>query len=85
MPHYVYILYSERFGRYYVGSCQNIEERLLRHNAGATTSTKAYRPWQLVYSEKYETKTEAIKREFEIKKKKSRKYIEYIIESSSTG
>jgi putative endonuclease len=79
MPHYVYILCSERFGRYYVGSCQNIEERLLRHNAGATTSTKAYRPWQLVYSEKYETKTEALTRELEIKKKESRKNIEYLM------
>jgi putative endonuclease len=79
MPYYVYILYSESFDRYYVGSCLNVEERLLRHNAGATSSTKAYRPWHVVYTEEYETKTDALKREIAIKKKKSRKYIEYLI------
>ncbi|MDA3840455.1 MAG: GIY-YIG nuclease family protein [Patescibacteria group bacterium] len=79
MPHYVYILYSESFGRYYVGSCINIDQRLDRHNAGATSSTKPYRPWVVVYSEEYSTKGEAIKRELQIKKKKSRKYIEWLL------
>ncbi|HPR61504.1 MAG TPA: GIY-YIG nuclease family protein [Prolixibacteraceae bacterium] len=79
MPHYVYILYSEHFGRYYIGSCQNIEERLLRHNSGATPSTKPYRPWKVVYTETLENKSDALKRELEIKKKKSRKYIEYLM------
>jgi putative endonuclease len=32
-------------------------------------------PWELKYYEKYESKSEALKREREIKNKKSRKYI----------
>ncbi len=36
-------------------------------------------PWRLVYFEMFETRTEAIKRENEIKSKKSRKYIEVLI------
>ncbi|NLI23250.1 MAG: GIY-YIG nuclease family protein, partial [Bacteroidales bacterium] len=46
-------------------------ERLEEHNAGATTSTRRGRPWKLVYIEPYESKTDAIKREIEIKKMKS--------------
>ena len=36
-------------------------------------------PWKIVYKEKYNTKSEAMKREYEIKRKKSRKYIESLI------
>jgi putative endonuclease len=41
--------------------------------------TKRGIPWELVYCEKFKTKTEALKREREIKRKKSRKYIEGLI------
>ena len=47
---------------YYVGSTHNQEERLEEHNAGATTSTSGGRPWKLVYIERYESETGAIKR-----------------------
>ena len=65
------------------GSCSDIDERIKRHNEGATPSTKTGRPWKLVYSESYETNSDALKREREIKSKKSRKYIEYLISSKS--
>ena len=81
MQYFVYILQSQVNDRYYVGSCSNIDQRLQRHNAGATPSTKPYRPWIVVYREEYCTKTEAIKRELKIKKMKSRKYIETLISS----
>jgi len=79
MRYYVYILYSPSLDRYYVGYTHNPEERLKEHNAGATTSTRRGRPWNLVYIEPYENKTDAIKREMAIKKMKSRKYIEQLI------
>jgi putative endonuclease len=73
------MLYSNSKDRYYIGSCANIEERLKRHNAGATPSTKPGRPWLVVYSESFDTKTEAIHREIYLKKMKSRKIIEQLI------
>ncbi len=79
---YLYIIQSEKTGKYYIGSCENIEVRLNRHNQGTTPSTKLGRPWKLVYKEEYSFRTEALKREREIKKKKSRKYIEFLINSS---
>ncbi len=77
--YYVYIIYSKKRDSFYVGYTANINSRITKHNAGATISTKSGIPWKLVYSEQYVTKTEAIKREKAIKKKKSRKYIEYLI------
>jgi putative endonuclease len=83
MAYYTYILYSEKTDRYYVGSCQDMEIRLAQHNAGRNTSTKAGVPWSVRYSETYPTSQLARKREAEIKRKKSRRYIQHLI--SSTG
>ena len=76
---YVYIIYSEKVDKYYTGYTDDLEWRLERHNQGWGRYTKRGIPWKLVYSEIYNLKTEAIKREKEIKNKKSRKYIEELI------
>ncbi|WPR75431.1 GIY-YIG nuclease family protein [Algoriphagus sp. NG3] len=78
--YYVYILYSSKTDKYYTGSTDNLASRLKHHNSGATPSTKSGAPfWMLKYSENLPDRTSALKRELEIKKKKSRKYIEWII------
>lgn len=64
--YYVYILKNEE-GRYYIGSTSNIEKRLKKHNAGGSKWTSRYRPWNLTYSENFELKTNAIRREKQIK------------------
>ena len=71
----VYILYSKQIDKYYVGHTENIELRVQRHNEGSTRFTSQTHDWVLVYTETYNTKGEAMKRENEIKRKKSRKYI----------
>ncbi len=45
---YTYIIQSERTGKYYVGSTQNVAERLRKHNANHSKSTKNKGPWKLV-------------------------------------
>jgi putative endonuclease len=78
---YVYIIYSQKRDLYYVGSCQDLQERLNRHNQGRSKFTKSGTPWELVYHENYETRSEAIRREMEIKKKKSRVFITQLVQS----
>ena len=63
----VYILKSEAYTRYYIGHSHNTAERLVTHNNGTVRSTKAYRPWKIVYSEPFANKQEAYKRERQIK------------------
>jgi putative endonuclease len=75
----VYILYSKSLDRYYTGHTANIKDRLLRHNNGRSKATKTGVPWIIVYTEMFNTKSGAYKRELDIKSKKSRAYIETLI------
>ena len=77
----VYILYSTTAGKTYVGFTADLERRILEHNTSENTSfTKSYRPWELVYTEEYETKLEAVRREKFYKSGVGRKQKQEIIE-----
>ncbi len=80
MTFVVYILHSLSTDRYYVGQTNNMEDRLLRHNAGRSKATKVGRPWEVVYTESYQTRAEAYNRELQIKSWKSRKAITELLE-----
>ena len=77
----VYIIYSETRDRFYVGSCEDLQKRIADHNSGRSTYTKSGKPWTLMYSEQFSTRSGAVERERSIKKKKSRKFIEFLISS----
>ncbi|MFZ1371885.1 MAG: GIY-YIG nuclease family protein, partial [Ferruginibacter sp.] len=77
-----YILFSPNLNKYYVGSTPDIERRLIEHNRGKEKFTKTGIPWKLVYKEVFEDLKQARKREFQIKKMKSRKYVEMLISSA---
>ena len=81
---YVYIIYSQSIDKFYIGYTIDIGKRLIDHNSGISTFTSKVKDWKLKYSEKYETRESAMKREREIKNKKSRKYMEWLISSSDS-
>ena len=83
MPFYVYILHSKKLDKYYVGQSENLEQRLQSHLAGISGYTSKAEDWVIVYTEVFESRVEAIKRENQIKKKKSRKYIEWLIQNKN--
>lgn len=65
---YTYILRLND-GSYYTGWTNNLKKRVKCHNNGTGAKcTKSKRPVELVYYEEYETKSDAMKRECEIKK-----------------
>jgi putative endonuclease len=76
---FVYVIQSELDGSYYTGHTHDPQLRVIHHNDGWSQSTKAKRPWKLVYTELYGSKSEAARRELQIKRMKSRKYIERLI------
>lgn len=82
MPYYCYILYSAKLNKYYVGSTSNIERRLEEHNRGKEKFTSLGVPWVLMYKEEFKELLQARRREFYIKKMKSRKFIEALISSA---
>ena len=82
----VYILFSESADKYYVGSTGDaIENRIRKHNSNHNGFTGGKGDWTLKTVEYYEDKAEALKREKEIKKWKSRKMIENLIHKNSAG
>ena len=75
----MYIIQNEQSRRYYVGYSHDPVLRLEHHNEGWTRSTKGRGKWKIVYLEKFEEKGSALRREKEIKRRKSRAYIEQLI------
>ncbi|MBW1701289.1 MAG: GIY-YIG nuclease family protein [Deltaproteobacteria bacterium] len=82
MAYYVYILKSQIDGSYYIGSTQDLTERLERHNQGRSLYTKAKLPWKLVYKEEHPDRAKAVRRENEIKARKRKGYIASLVRTS---
>ncbi len=78
---YVYIIYSDSADKYYVGYTTDLEKRLIEHNSGISKFTSRCSDWEIKYTESFTDRESAIQREKEIKNKKSRKYIEWLISS----
>jgi putative endonuclease len=82
MHYHIYIIYSHSLDKYYTGYTEDIALRINQHNLGISTFTAKASDWELKYSETFPTRESAMKRESAIKKKKSRKYIEWLISSA---
>jgi putative endonuclease len=78
----VYILYSKNRDQYYIGSTEDVQGRIRRHNTNHKGFTGNSNDWQLVWEKEFNIKTEAIKFERLLKSWKSRKMIEKIIEQA---
>lgn len=65
--YFVYILKSIKDSSLYIGQTNNLDNRLLKHNKGHVKSTKHRTPFDLIYSERYETRREAMLREKHLK------------------
>lgn len=77
--YYVYILQSNKTGKYYVGYTNNIEKRLKEHNSGKTKSLVKQLPLELIKIEEYQFYEEARKREKQIKQYKSGEALKKIL------
>lgn len=73
MSCFVYILGSARAGdrRTYVGWTTDLERRVDEHNAGTGAKSTRGRAWTLLYAEKYETRGDAMRREWHLKRNRA--------------
>ena len=68
MSFYVYMLKSEGKKKVtYVGYTKDLKKRIKLHNSGKGAKFTRGRKWKLIYKEKYNTKNQAISREYYIK------------------
>lgn len=78
--HYIYILECSD-GTYYTGYTNDLDKRLKKHNDGLGAKyTKHRRPVKRIYEEVFETKSEALKREYAIKQLTRKQKIQLIKE-----
>ena len=59
----VYVLYSHSANKHYTGYTSSLKERMMSHNELGNDWTARHRPWQLIYTREFETKTYAIRYE----------------------
>lgn len=71
-----YILFSTSSGRYYVGSTQDLANRFTEHNSGENQSTRPGAPWEVVWTDEFISRHDAIVRERQIKSRGIRRYLE---------
>jgi putative endonuclease len=79
--YFVYILQSRTSSRFYVGSTNDLIRRFNQHQSRQSPATRHRGPWWMPYYETYSKKSEAVKREYEIKRKRSSNSIRRIIHS----
>ena len=76
----VYVLYSDRYQKIYVGYTSNLIERFKSHNLLGTKGwTIKFRPWQIIYTEEFVDKSAALVREKELKSSRGREFIWQLI------
>ncbi len=71
----VYALKSLARKYIYVGLTGNIERRIAEHNGGKEKTTRAYAPFKAILIEKYDSRTEARKRETYFKSGAGKEYL----------
>lgn len=73
--YYVYVLKSEKDGKFYTGYTDDLRNRLRLHSDGKIKSTKNRRHFQLIYYEASCNKMDALKREKYLKTTYGHRYI----------
>ena len=69
MQYYVYVIGSkEKPVRTYIGWTNNLKKRLLKHNLGVGAKFTRGRKWKILYSESLDSKSDAMKREYQLKR-----------------
>jgi len=82
MTYFVYIFYSEEQDIYYIGSSENPEKRLKKHLSNHIGFTSKCNDWKVYHKEVFQEKSEALKREKQLKAWKSKVRIQQLIEKT---
>ena len=83
--YYVYVLKSLKDYSFYIGCTSDLQKRLIAHNAGKTFSLKNRRPLVVVYSERYNSWSEAYDREKQMKSYKGGKAFKKLLKTGGVA
>jgi len=80
--YYVYVIFSLKDKKLYIGFTLDVKRRLKEHNQGKNISTKPRRPFELIYYEAHYAKADAQKRERYFKTTKGKVTLKQILRQS---
>ncbi|THU40723.1 GIY-YIG nuclease family protein [Niastella caeni] len=76
----VYVLYSTRFDKIYIGYTSDLQDRFKSHNELGTKGwTIKFRPWEILHTENFDSKTSAMMREKQLKSAQGRAFIKELV------
>ncbi|MGZ8554535.1 MAG: GIY-YIG nuclease family protein [Chitinophagaceae bacterium] len=76
MVYKTYIIWSNSLQKFYVGSTNNLDDRVLRHNSGQGKFTSKGIPWILIWSYDCVDRKEAFNLEYKIKRRGIKRFLE---------
>ena len=79
--YFTYILQSKKTKRYYIGSTDDLKNRLEEHNSGETISIRKGIPWKEIHIEQFATRAEAVRKEKRIKARGAKRYLDTLNKS----
>jgi len=82
LPYCVYILFSLRDRKLYIGFTTNLDARIKNHTEGKTVSTSKRRPLKLLYCEFHRSKVDASRWEHYFKTTSGKKAIKLMLRAS---
>jgi putative endonuclease len=75
MKYFVYIIYNDNLDKFYIGQTNNLERRILEHNNKLSKYTAKYSGnWEILYTENYNSRSGAMKREKFLKNQKNKDF-----------
>ncbi len=80
--YYVYILYSVKLQKKYIGPTSDLKKRLHEHNTATTHFTSRGIPWQLIYYEAFQNKQDALEEEKFLKSGKGRERLKFLLKQT---
>ena len=75
MPYFLYILFSPKLDKYYIGVSHDPDMRLYYHNRAEKGWTRRGRPWKLVFKKEFPDKLTAMRWERWLKKQKDKNLV----------
>ena len=79
----VYILWSDKLQKFYIGQTSNLEDRIYRHNHGYEKYTSKGMPWTLIWSTQKKSRQEAMTLERKLKNYTQKRLRDFISKNKS--
>jgi len=76
---YVYAIKSLNNNYVYIGLTSNLEKRLKEHNRGKTKSNNSYRPFKLIFSKTFSSRTDPRNAERKLKQGSGREFLKRLL------